>query len=171
MDKYSAHLKTTPDLRKPQRRAILKPVDLRGGYYNTKPQVEALEALLRKLPDPTEPAPPPVDRPKPRRARQLNADQVQELIAGYKAGATVYELGARLGIERRTVSNILRRQDVPMRRRGLSPEQVDHAVHLYKLGWSLARVGQRLGVDHTTVLTKLRERGIPTRDSHGRPRA
>jgi hypothetical protein len=44
-------------------------VDLGGTYYNTKPQVEALETLLRKLPDPTTPAPPPVDRPEPGRAR------------------------------------------------------------------------------------------------------
>lgn len=145
-------------------------MDLRGAYYNTKPQVEALETLVRKLPDPTEPARPSIERPKPRRARQLDADQVQELIAGYQAGATVYELGARFGIERRTVSNILKRHDVPMRRRGLCPEQIDDAIHLYNLGWSLARVGVHLGVDHTTVLTKLRERGVPTRDSHGRPR-
>jgi hypothetical protein len=146
-------------------------VDLGGAYYNTKHQVEALETLLRKLPDPTTPAPPPtVDRPKPGRARQLDADQVQEFITGYQAGATVYELEAWFGIDRRTVSNILHRHDVPMRRRGLSPDQVDAAIHLYHLGWSLARVGGHLGVDHTTVLTKLRERGIPTRDTHGRPR-
>ena len=62
-------------------------MDLGGTYYNTKPQVDALETLLRKLPDPAEPAPPPADRPKPRRARQLDADQVQELIAGYQARA------------------------------------------------------------------------------------
>jgi hypothetical protein len=68
-------------------------VDFGGTYYNTKPHVEALETLLRKLPDATTPAPPPVDRPKPRRARQLDADQVQELVARYQAGATVYELG------------------------------------------------------------------------------
>src|SRR5437868_12109105 len=30
-------------------------VDLGGTYYNTKPQVDALETLLRKLPDPAEP--------------------------------------------------------------------------------------------------------------------
>lgn len=96
-------------------------MDLRGTYYNTNAQVEALETLLRKLPDPTTPAPPPVNRPKPGRARQLDADQVQELIAGYQAGATVYELGARFGIDRRTVSTILHRHGVPMRRRGLAP--------------------------------------------------
>lgn len=146
-------------------------VDLGGAYYNSKSQVEALEALRRKLPDPTAPAPPPANRPKPGRARRLGADQVLELIAGYKGGETVYQLGVRFGIERRTVSEILHRHQVPMRRRGLSPEQVDEAVHLYKLGWSLARVGQHLGVAHTTVLAKICERGVPTRDAHGRPRA
>jgi hypothetical protein len=145
-------------------------VDLVGAYYNTRPQVEALETLLRKLPDPTEPAPLPVDRPKPRQARQLDADQVQELIARYQTGATVYELGDGFNIERRTVSNILHRHGVPMRRRGLTREQVDDAIHLYNLGWSLARIGEYLDVAHTTVLTKLRERGIPTRDTHGRSR-
>lgn len=153
-------------------------MDLGGPYYNPKgagrspeTQVEALENLIQKLPDTTTPAPPSVERPKPQRARQLDADRVAELITGYQAGATVYELAARFGIERRTVSNILHRHDVPMRRRGLSPDQVDTAIHLYKLGWSLARVGNHLGVNHTTVLAALRRRGVPTRDPHGQARA
>jgi DNA invertase Pin-like site-specific DNA recombinase len=103
-------------------------------------------------------------------ARQLEADQVQELIAGYQAGATVYELGAQFGIERRTVSKILHRQDVSIRRRGLSREQIDDAVRLYSEGWSLARIGRKLGVDPTTVLAKLRGQGTKTRDTHGRER-
>jgi hypothetical protein len=48
-------------------------------------------------------------RDRPRRARQLAADQVQELIAGYQSGSTVHELSAHFGIERRTVSAILHR--------------------------------------------------------------
>ena len=145
-------------------------MDLGGTYYNTNTQVEALETLLQKLPDPTPPTPPPVDRPKPGRARQLDTNQVQALIQGYTTGATTYELGDRLGIDRRTAITILRRHDVDMRRRGLSPDQADDAIHLYNAGWSLARIGEHLNVDPTTVLNRLRERGIPTRDTHGRPR-
>jgi hypothetical protein len=100
----------------------MKTVELGGTYYNTNTQVEALEKLLRKLPNPAAPAPASADRPKPGRARQLDANQVQELIQGYTAGATTYELGARFGIDRRTVSAILHRHGVDMRRRGLSPE-------------------------------------------------
>ena len=146
-------------------------MDLRGTYYNTNTQVEALETLLRGLPNPTAPAPPSTARPKPGRARQLDANQTQALIQGYTAGATTYELGARFGIDRRTVSAILQRHGVGLRRRGLSPDQVDDAVRLYDIGWSLARIGEHLSVDPTTVLNRLREHGICTRDTHGRPRS
>ncbi len=152
-------------------------MDLGGPYYNSEtagrsPETpaEVLESLIQKLPDTTNPAPPPAERPKPRRAQRLDADRAAELVTGYQTGATVYELADRFGIERRTVSNILHRHEVPMRRRSLSPDQVDTAIHLYRLGWSLARVGQHLDVDHTTILTALRRRGIATRDSHGRPK-
>lgn len=145
-------------------------VDLGGTYYNTNTQVEALEALLRKLPDHTAPVRPPVADRKPGRARQLDTDQVQALIRGYVAGTTTNELGARFGVDRRTVSKILHRHGVQIRRRGLSSEQLNDAIHLYSLGWSLARVGEHLNVDHVTVLNRLREHGVPTRDTHGRLR-
>jgi hypothetical protein len=145
-------------------------VEVGEAYSNPKDQVKALEQLREKLPSLDTLLPTLAPRDRPRRARRLGTEQIQELIAGYQSGSTVYELGAQFGIERRTVSNILHRHGVPMRRRGLSSDQVDHAIQLYNLGWSLARVGEHLGVDHTTVLTTLREHGIPTRDSHGRPR-
>lgn len=40
--------------------------------------------------------------------RQLDDEQTQQLIADYQAGGTVYELGDRFGIDRRTVSAILK---------------------------------------------------------------
>lgn len=142
-----------------------------GELARTQSAVRALETPLRKLPDPTAPAPSPVDQPKLARARQLDADQVQALVQDYVAGATTYGLGARFSIDRRTVSAILRRHGVQMRRRGLSPEDVDDAIRRYEAGWSLARIGEHLNVDPTTVLSRLRERGVPTRDTHGRPRS
>ncbi len=143
-------------------------MDPGGRYYNTKDQVSELESLLGKLPDPTAPVPKRPMRRIPGRARQLSADQVEELIAGYQAGATVYDLGDRFGIDRRTVSLILKRNGVSMRRHGLSPQQTDESARLYEAGWSLARIGQKMTVDPTTVLTRLRERGVQTRDTHGR---
>jgi hypothetical protein len=141
-------------------------VDPRGRYYTTKTQVRELEFLLRKLPNLDASVTPSPDRRRPGRARQLDDKQVRQLIAGYTDGATVYELGDRFRINRRTVSGILHRSGVEMRRRGLSPEQVDEAVRLYEAGWSLARVGERMGVDATTVLKRLREQGV-RRDVQG----
>jgi hypothetical protein len=132
-------------------------------------QLRAPAELREKLPSLDTPEPTSIKRDRHGRARQLGTEQVEQLIADYWSGATVYELGDRFGIERRTVSSIRHRHGVAIRRRGLSPEQVDVAVHLHKLGWSPAR-GRSLGVNHATVLNKLRERGIPTRDTHGRPR-
>ncbi|MEY8038398.1 MULTISPECIES: sigma factor-like helix-turn-helix DNA-binding protein [Pseudonocardiaceae] len=103
--------------------------------------------------------------------RQLDDHQVQQLIKGYEAGATVYELGDQFGIERRTVSAILHRHGVAMRRRGLSDEQIDDAVRLYHQGWSLARIGDRMGVAAGTVRQRLHEHGVTMRDTQGQPGA
>ncbi|MBC3193910.1 hypothetical protein H7X46_22880 [Pseudonocardia sp. C8] len=96
---------------------------------------------------------------------------MQQLIKGYEAGATVYELGDQFGIERRTVSAILHRHGVAMRRRGLSDEQIDDAVRLYHQGWSLARIGDRMGVAAGTVRQRLHEHGVTMRDTQGQPGA
>jgi hypothetical protein len=95
---------------------------------------------------------------------------MQRLIEGYRAGATVYELGDQFRIDRRTVSKILKRRGVTMRMQGLTAEQIDEAVRLYEAGWSLARIGGRMNVDPTTVLARLREQTVRTRDAQGRER-
>ena len=82
---------------------------------------------------------------------------------------TVYELGDEFGIERRTVSVILKRHGVRMRMQSLDEEAIDEAVRLYESGLSLAKVGERVGVTARTVQLRLRERGVTMRDTHGRP--
>lgn len=143
-------------------------VEKPGPYYNPHVQLSALTALLRKLPKLDTPVRPPSDRRTPRRARQLDDEQVQQLIQEYQAGATVYVLAAQFGISRQTVSRHLHRHEVPMRMQGLSPEQIDNAVQLYEAGWSLARIGRRMRVDAGTVHARLRERGVRMRNPHGR---
>jgi CRP-like cAMP-binding protein len=145
-------------------------VDLRGTYYNPKSQVETLEKLLQRLPDPTAPAPPTTERRKPCRVRHLPSEQVEKLIAGYQTGATVYELGDLFRIDRKTVSRILRRHDVPMRRTGLLPEQVHEAARLYEDGLSTAQIAERMNTDQRTVQRRLGEHGVKMRGTHEPPR-
>jgi IS30 family transposase len=135
-------------------------VDLGGAYYNPKLQVEALEKLLRKLPDPGAPAPPPAKRRKPGRIRHLEPDHIEKLVARYQAGATVYELGDQFGIDRKTVSRTLRRHHIPMRRTSLRPDQVDQAARLYKQGWSTAHIAEHLNTHQRTVQRRLAEKDI-----------
>lgn len=139
-----------------------------GGYYNTKALLGELESLVRKLPDPN--ACPPIrqDQRVPRTARQLGGEQVEQLIADYRAGATVYTLSSQFGIDRRTVGAILKRHGVQTRWQRLSPAQIDEAVELYESGWSLARIAERVGVTPTTVHRRLRDRGVRMRDVRGR---
>lgn len=146
-------------------------VDPSATYSNTKWQLGQLEDLLSKLPALDEPAAPVSDRPpRPKRQRRLSQEQLQQLVAGYQAGATVYELGARFGISRQAAARQLQRCGVTMRRQGLTPAQVHEAIRLYAAGWSLARLGERFQVDASTVFRQLRERGVRMRDTHGRER-
>ncbi len=46
--------------------------------------------------DAQEAAPARTERDRPGRARQLGTEQVEQLIADYRSGATVYELGDRM---------------------------------------------------------------------------
>jgi DNA invertase Pin-like site-specific DNA recombinase len=123
------------------------------------------------LPALTDPLPPAPERTPQGRAKQLKDKQAQELIAAYRAGATVYELGRRFGIHRSTVSKILERHGVAMRVAGMSPEQIDEAVRLYQDGWSLARIGRRMNVNDMTVLRRLQERGVKMRPRRGGKRS
>jgi hypothetical protein len=101
---------------------------------------------------------------------RLDDAQTQQLIASYQAGSTVYQLANQFDIERRTVSAILHRHNVPMRRRGLTDDQIDDAERLYRQGWSLARIGNRMDVTADTVRARLLERDVAMRDPQGRPR-
>jgi DNA-directed RNA polymerase specialized sigma24 family protein len=56
--------------------------------------------------------------------RRLSCEQVTALVAGYQAGATVYELAERFDINRKTVSEHLHRQGVEIRRHGLNSHQI-----------------------------------------------
>lgn len=75
-------------------------VDPRGHYSNIKLQVRQLESLRQQLPSLDAPIRRSSERRNPGRARRLSEAQVEELVAGYNAGATVYELGERFGISR-----------------------------------------------------------------------
>jgi len=91
--------------------------------------------------------------------RRLNVEETSDLVQGYRAGLTVYELASQFGIHRGMVSGVLEREEVQRRRRPLSTSQVEEPSVLYENGWSLARVGEELGCDASTVWRALAKLG------------
>lgn len=139
-------------------------VEVEGAYSNTKDQLTALDKLQQKLPDldePTDAAPPRSKRAG--RPTRLDHDQAQDLIRQYQAGSTVYELAARFGIGRSTVSRLLHRHGIPMRRRGLSPDQIAHAAEAYTAGASTTELASHYDADERTLARALRNHGLTLR--------
>jgi DNA-binding CsgD family transcriptional regulator len=132
------------------------------------PLTRAIRAY-RKL-DLSKPARKQVRRILPKRAKHLTARQLAVLVQGYQAGATVYELAERFGIDRKIVALQLKRQGVTMRLQSPSEAQIGEMVRLYGTGLSLVAVGERVGVDGRTVHRYLRRWGVPMGDAHGRER-
>lgn len=75
---------------------------------------------------------------------------LEPLIAGYRAGATVYELAIQFGINRKTVSRTPHRKSEDADDR-TDEAQIDEAQKLRREGWSLAQIGEWMHVDARTV--------------------
>lgn len=142
------------------RRSRFASVDLGIAYSNPKAQVTALRRLMSKLPmGESSETPGRASKPSQQRRRitKLTPAGEADLVTAYTAGATVYQLAAQFGIDRKTVSRILRRHHVPMRRTGLTPTDIANARQLRTEGWTLRRIGDHLGVDPRTISRSLKK--------------
>jgi DNA-binding CsgD family transcriptional regulator len=103
--------------------------------------------------------------------RQLRPAEVDDLVETYQAGATVFDLAARFGIDRRTVGQHLRRRGIETTPPGLHPDDVPAAFELYESGWSLQRIAEKFGTSANTVRARLLEADVLMRDAQGRDRS
>jgi DNA invertase Pin-like site-specific DNA recombinase len=134
-------------------------VELLTAYSNQTHVRESLEKLAALKPNrgPDQPR-----RPVQRQTR-LRRAQVEDLVAGYRAGRTVYELAGSFGIDRRTVSAILKREGVRTRWRVMDEERTGRAVELYGSGLSLAEVARHVDTTSGTLRRALEREGVPRR--------
>ena len=100
--------------------------------------------------------------------KRLAGDEINQLIAGYKSGPTVYELAVQFGCHRTTVSETLKRNGIKMRRTSLTEAQIKEAIKLYESGLSLVKVGRQIGANGETIRLRLVEQGVKIRDAHER---
>jgi IS30 family transposase len=98
-----------------------------------------------------------------RTAKQLRESEVDELVAGYRAGASVYVLARQFGVHRGTVGRLLRSRGVDTTPVALTPAQVKLSAELYEEGWSLVKIARHFGVSENTVHRKLRAAGVAMR--------
>jgi lambda repressor-like predicted transcriptional regulator len=98
----------------------------------------------------------------------LRAEQVDDLVARYRDGATLVQLASRFGIHRRTVAEHLTRREVPIRRTGIDSSRFNEVADLYDSGLTLAEVGLKVGAGPDAVRRALVEHGVPIRAGGGR---
>jgi hypothetical protein len=139
-------------------------VEVMGRYSNLCDQGERLRELLEMVPKGPSGR---ISRTNRQRQRRLRGPEINELVAGYLAGATVYELATQFSVHRHTVSDILERRDISRRYQKLTPEQVDLASALYEGGLSLIKVGEHLGRRAETVRQALVRVGVVIRPRNG----
>ncbi len=101
--------------------------------------------------------------------RRLTAEQVEQLVCAYQAGASMKELAARWRLHRTTVASQLRLAGVALRRQGIPAEQLGEAVRLYVEGWSCQRLAERYRCDDETVRQALKRAGVTLRRPWERP--
>ncbi len=95
--------------------------------------------------------------------RRLPPAEIEELIAGYVAGATAIALAGKHSIHRTTVLALLERHRVSRRGRVLTPDHVERAVSLYASGRSCASIGKELQVNPETIRQALLKAGVAMR--------
>lgn len=101
--------------------------------------------------------------------RKISKEGEAELCLRYQAGRTTYELSEAFGIERHTVSRMLRRNGIELRektqtsRRKISPASLVELTRLYQEGWTTSRLAERFATYASNILYNLKKLGVKTR--------
>ena len=93
----------------------------------------------------------------------LRPEQVDDLVAQYREGATLVELASVFGVNRRTVATHLTRREVTIRRGRFDPSRIHEAADLYLSGLTLVEVGMKVGSGPQAVQRALASHGVVIR--------
>ena len=93
-----------------------------------------------------------LSNPRPTVLRRLSHIEIDEIVCSYRAGRTLADLAAEMGVHRRTVATHLDSRGVARRvnRRKVSDDDVRGAALRYRDGNSLAAIALTLNVDAST---------------------
>ena len=92
--------------------------------------------------------------------KRLSDAEARQMRQRYERVATVYELSAAYGIDRRTVSERLKKTGIVMRGQSPSPKSIELMANLHATGLSFLEVGKQLGFCANTVRKCVIERRL-----------
>lgn len=95
--------------------------------------------------------------------RRLTAEQIEQLVTEYQAGASMKELATRWSMHRTSVAARLRQAGVELRRQGIPADQLAEAVRMYIDGSSCQRLAELYECDDETVRQALKRAGVRMR--------
>jgi len=101
-----------------------------------------------------------------RLTQRLEPDKIEQLLAGYSAGATTRDLAEKYKVGKTAVTELLAAHQVPLRHQGLSRSQVAEATQLYTAGQSVAQAARALGVSPSSVYDALKRSGVQMRPAY-----
>lgn len=99
-----------------------------------------------------------VEATNPRTARKLRPEEVEALIANYRATGSAATTAREFGITRQTVGQHLAKARISAVSR-MNDEQQTHSVRRYREGASASAIGREIGFSTHVVLNVLRSRG------------
>ncbi|TVT20703.1 hypothetical protein LWP59_33840 [Amycolatopsis acidiphila] len=95
--------------------------------------------------------------------RQLRPDEVAQMVAQYRAGATMQDLADRFDVHRTTILKRLQTLGITTRFSKLEPDEVREAAELYRSGWTLDNLAKKYRVASSTVRAYFLADGVALR--------
>ncbi|MGO9456071.1 MAG: hypothetical protein ACLP62_03335 [Acidimicrobiales bacterium] len=141
-------------------------MEVLGRYSNHSDQGGRLDRILKLAPE-------ELERPKTRTlkriCRQLDEQEVADLVACYSAGVLLDDLASTFQVNQTTIQKYVRAHGLPRRSAMVEQRQLDEVVQLYGAGRSVDFIAARLGIGATTVRRALVKAKVTIR-RRGRPR-
>lgn len=100
-----------------------------------------------------------LDGALPGRQRRLDRARMDQLVADYVAGLSVYALASKYRVDRGAVARHLKDRGVSLRPTLRQPE-IDRILRLHAEGQTPNKIGKLVGRDPKTIRSLLRRRGL-----------
>ena len=133
-------------------------VEVLGCYSNrakwTIDKFDVIRDALDKI-DAAELRRPPTKKPRPTQRYRLTdrftPDELDQLVARYKAGETSTALARESGIAKSTFLRLLSERGVGTRPRGLTPGKEEEILRLRKQGMIIREIAKKVGCSYDTA--------------------